>query len=376
MSFDRQIDQVCTHLIVEELLAIGDDRVTVTPIRPISSFDSVRVRLNGVVDCPVTGVDIPATGVASRSGPYTITSSSNQLVFTVYSGATQTVTLPVATKISADRLVDLLNTQCQGISFFIERNTIRFKTNLSGDGATVYFFPQSTMGPVLGIPLAKEFRGRRTVPAWTLVSDPNTLSDRPKRLIVFDEPLKGFQDYVEVNYTTVREECRRCGGLGVENDWRYGIDGNVAEVRDEALLIQEMQKAIYTQSGSNIFHPWYGTSLLDNVGKKGNLAGLVQTTIVSDVQQMFRRWQAIKTQQERDVGQPVSDEEFPFRLMSVDIEQSNSDPTVIFVNITLQNRSFKPVQISRGLRLPASLSFSSAGQGTIRQSLNGISQAG
>lgn len=376
MSFDRQIDQVCPHLVVEELLTIGADRRTVTPVRPISSFDSVRVRLNGSLDLPLTGVDVPAKSGGTREGPFPILAGANTMVVSVHSGNKQTATLPVSTKLSASRIADLLNLQLRGVTFSAEKNNIRFQSDLSGDDASLYIFAESTLAKTLGISTDREFRGRRVAPAWTLVQDPNTLLDRPKRLIVFDEPLRGYQDFVEISYTTVRQECRRCGGIGVEHDWRYGSDGNLAEVRDEALLIQEFQKAIFTSKGSNIFHPWYGTNLLDNVGKKGNLVGLIQSTIVSDVQQMFSRWQTIKTQQEKNVGQFVSDSEFPFRLAGVEVQQSSSDPTVIFVNITIHNRSLQPIQITRGLRLPASLSLSDAGGGSIRQSLQGFTPVG
>jgi len=36
MSYDRQIDQVCTHMVVEEALFLFSDRRTVRPLRPIA----------------------------------------------------------------------------------------------------------------------------------------------------------------------------------------------------------------------------------------------------------------------------------------------------------------------------------------------------
>jgi hypothetical protein len=189
---------------------------------------------------------------------------------------------------------------------------------------------------------------------------------------VFDEPLRSGSDFVEISYGTIREECRRCGGLGVENDWRFDANGDVVEIRDEGLLIQELQKDFYTILGSNPFHTWYGTGLIEAIGKKLTAGGFAQNLIVSDIYQAFNRWQSIKRQEE-DNGQFVSDREYPFRLLSVNLEQSAQDPTVIFVTVTVQNRSNDSIQLTRGLRLPQSLQLvsSTTPLGTIRQSLSG-----
>ena len=143
----------------------------------------------------------------------------------------------------------------------------------------------------------------------------------------------------------------RCGGSGVENDWRYDLAGEALNVRDEALLIQELTKDFFSTAGSNPFHPWYGTDLIEMVGKKLSSGGFAQNFVVSDLYTAFSRWKSVKTQQEDRVGQFVS-EEHPQRLLSVDLEQSTVDPTVVFVNVTVMNRSSKQIQLSRGLRLP------------------------
>jgi hypothetical protein len=195
--------------------------------------------------------------------------------------------------------------------------------------------------------------------------------------LVFDSPLKASQSYVEISYTTIRQECRRCGGLGVENDWRYGKTGDTAQVRDEALLLQECLKAIYTVQGSNVFHAWYGSNIVNTIGRKLSSIGLVQNMIVSDIQESFRRWQVVKKKQEEEVGQVVSDAEYPFRLGGISLEQSQQDPTIIYVKVTVQNRSQLPIQIERGLKLPEPLDLmgSTVQQGVYRQSLTSYASA-
>jgi hypothetical protein len=373
MSYDRKLDQVCQHVVVDETLYVSNDRQTIRPLRPIASANSVTVRLDGAITVPSQGTFLAAQSTGLRQGPYTIQAGVNDtLQVRVNAGLVQTVVLPASNRVSSAALAAHLTTAIRGLTFSSLSNRVAFQTDTTGPEASVFIESSSTLGKVLGIVVGREYRGKQTTPGWMLVNDPRTLADRPTRLIVFDTPLRSVSDFVEVSYSTIRQECRRCGGLGIENDWRYGTNGDVIEVRDEALLLQELQKVFYTLLGSNPFHTWYGTTLLEAVGKKISASGLVQSLVVSDINQAFSRWQSIKRQQEQAVGQLVTDSEFPFHLLSVNLQQSTRDPTIVFVKVSVQNRSRQAIQIERGIRLPMPLDIlgSTAQQGAIRQSLS------
>ena len=380
MSFDRKIDQICEHFVRDEAVFVSPDRVTVRPIRPISSGLSVSMRFNGEGLVPPTGLPLAAQAKGSIQEPYTIVAGvSDTLVVAVNGRAEQTITLPAGAGFTAEQVARALSVRINGARAEVSRRRqVSIRTDLEGPKARFQLKDGSNLAGVLGLLPGRVWQGRYGVPGWSLIRDPNTLSDRPTRFLVFDEELPGLQDFVEISYTTVRQECRRCGGLGVENDWRYNVRGDVVEVRDEALLIQEVLKLFYTLQGSNPFHSWYGTNILTTVGQKLSAAGLIQSFIVSDLQEAFRRWQQVKKQQEQDVGQVLSDEEYPFRLLSVSLEQSDKDPTIIFVNSTIQSRSAKPIQLSRGVRLPepADLLGSTAQAGIFRQSTRGFTLSG
>ena len=353
MSYDRQLEQLCTHLVAEEYLLMRGDRQVATPMRPIASSNSVVIRANGVAEIPSYGVETPAQSGGSRSGPFTITAGVNdRLRFRVGSDPWQDVRIPSGFRIQPDHLALSINTKVSGVQFYTQNNKMLFRSNLLGKSATVFLDSTSTLAGQLGIPVNRHFSGKKVFPGWALVNKTGTLTDRPLRLIVFDEPLQADLNFLEVNYTTVRQECRRCGGLGVENDWRYSVTGEVTQVRDEILLIQELQKIIYTVTGTNSFHNWYGTRIIDQIGEKLVVGGILQNRITSDIHTAFGRWQSIKKQQEETVGQVISDEEFPFQLQGVTLEQSQDDPTVLFITVTVSNRSLKPIQLTRGLRLP------------------------
>jgi len=381
MSYDRQIDQVCTHMVVEEALFLFSDRRTVRPLRPIASAASVKVRINGLVEVPSYGHLIPALAKGSKQGLFDIQAGVNdQLVVSVNGADNLVLTAPSGAGLTAQQVADTLNRQSARTAFFkVYRKRLQLRTRREGPDATIFIQSTgSTLADTLGFPTNRGWRGQKVFPSWSLIRDPTTLSDQPVRYILFDDQIKGTQDYVELNYVTVRSECRRCLGLGVENDWRYGTTGEVAQVRDEALMLQEVLKAIYTVQGSNPFHRWYGSNIVNTVGRKLSSSGLIQNLIVSDINEAFRRWQTVKRKQEEEVGQIVSDAEYPLRLVSVVLEQSRDDPTVVFVNSTVQNRSQQPIQIERGLKLPEPLDLlgSTAQQGVYRQSLSDFTLTG
>lgn len=373
MSYDRKLDFACPHTISGEALFVSNDRRTVRPLRPISAANSLRVHINGEVHVPSHGYSVPAEVVSAKPGPYSFKPGVSDTLIVQIGTHVQTVMMPPAKDLTPEVVVRELSQRVAGVLFDLTpKRQIRLRTRKVGLEATLMLLPGSTAATSLGLAVSRQWRGRTPYPGWTLVHDPRSLSDRPTRYIVFDQPLKGFQDFVEIDYATVRQECRRCGGIGVENDWRYNINGDVIEVRDEALLIQEIQKVIYTIQGSNPFHTWYGTNLLNAIAQKQSAAGLLQNLIVADIREAFRRWQEVKRKQEDTVGQFVSDEEFPFRLLGVQLTPSTQDPTVVYVSVTVQNRSTRPIQIDRGVRvpLPDDLLGATVQDGVIRQSLS------
>ncbi len=372
MSYDRQIDQVCQHGIVNEAIYLSDDYQTLAPAASIAAGNQVKVVLNGEIEVPSTGVQTPPTMTGTRAGPFRIQTGVNDLFrVRLNQTALREVTLPANSSMTTDNLVRILNEARIGAMFSNMNGRLSCESIHKGASASLFVPTTSTVAATLGIAANVDYRGKDLLPPWALVNDESTVEGLPYRFIIFDRPLRGGKDFFQLSYTTFQQQCRRCAGTGVENDWRYTRTGGTVEVRDEALLIQECLKLIYTEEGSNPFHTWYGTRLIDQIGQKIGASGIIQNLIVSDIYRAFGRWQSIKRQQEVAVGQEVSDEEYPYRLLGVDVSQSNTDPTVFFVNITVQNRSGRNIVIDRGIRIPEpqDLLGSTQQQGILRQSL-------
>ncbi len=350
MSFDRKIEQACPHIVREELLTVSEDRTTVTPLRPISSVNSISLRLNGEHLVPQEGLYAPPLATSTKEGLVSLLGETLTLDVSNYS--TQTYVSPTAKDITPQRVADYLNLSLSGVQFSVSaRGRLEVRGSAKGPSSTLRL--GGALASKLGFHVGREYRGATITPAWSVVNDPNTLLDRPLKLIVFDQPLRTTANHVEIDYATVREECRRCGGIGRESDWRYA-QGKVVEARDEVLLIQEFSKALFTIKGSNPFAPWYGSDLERRIGGKQLSGGLVKNQITQDVHETWRSYQSIKRQYEQQ-GARLTDAEYPYQLNQVSVTDHPTDPTILYLHVTISSRSLRPTPITRALRLPQPL---------------------
>src|SRR5271168_4351965 len=97
MSYDRQIDQVCPHVVIDEAVFVDPSRQVVRPIKPIATLDSITMRINGLLDIPSQGVYLPVNVQGYGIGPFNIVKGVNDtLVVKVDQGPPQTVIIPAA----------------------------------------------------------------------------------------------------------------------------------------------------------------------------------------------------------------------------------------------------------------------------------------
>lgn len=364
MSYDVKIDWTCPHYIREEALFVGADRTTVRPTMPIISGSSVRVRLNGDLEVPMPGVVAPGKAISSKKEPFNIVAGANTLVVEVVGVGTYTTVFPPGQGWSAEQLVRRLASQTPGIEFKAVGGRIVIQTRATLGSRFRVLAAGTTIATVLGLPTGRFWSATSVAPSWTLIRDEQVIYPIPTQTLMFDEPLHGFRNFVELDYVTRQEYCRRCSGLGVEHDFRYDSRGEVITVRNEDLLLQEVQKTTFTIRGSNPFVLWYGSLLTTMIGQKISEAGINPQFIENDLRETFRRWQQVKRLQE--TVQTVSDEEYPFNVSQLTVTQSTVDPTVILVNAVIQNRSNRVITLDRGIRLPSD----GTTDGTIRQSID------
>ena len=350
MSKDFKLKQTCPHSVVGEWLAIEDDRRTLRPVKNPSS---------GEIEIQINGKKIPKKGLYSdlsistqKSEPFEITEDHNEIKFSVNNKFDQKIQLPRGTNLSANQIADRVEKKSSGLNLSIQNGKITFGIEQPVDRTKKSFFLKGgSAHKNLGLPKRRFYRNKRIHPPWSIVKEENSF-DQERKKIVFEEPLKSGDDIIEISYFTKRENCRRCQGLGIEDDIRHNQEGDPQFVRDEDLLLQEARKIVFTVKGSNVFYEWYGTNLVDSIGSKISQRGdALQSQFITEISSVLDRYRQIKTQQSQI--QPVSNRELLLKIRNVNVQQDNADPSVFRVQIELINRSNEVERLSKTIVLNA-----------------------
>jgi hypothetical protein len=144
------------------------------------------------------------------------------------------------------------------------------------------------------------------------------------------------------------------------------VNGGYESVDGADLLLQEFDKYLFTRAGSHFKWPWLGTRLMDRVGGKGSASGLSPAAFIQvDINQAFRTYQDVKTQQDRGL-QPVSDAEYPHGIGGVQVQSPSDDPTVAVVTVTITARTREPIVLKRVVGNPDPFTLSSGGTFRLR----------
>lgn len=345
MAKDLQIKQKCPHLVIDEWLALEEDGRTLKTVRNPSS-SHIRVKRNGM-EIPSDGIGSKVSFSSSKAQPFELEKGvTDELRFQTSDGVLQTITLPSGTQVPASRIAEAINAQGSGVIAKAISGKIRLETVQGGMDATI-FLQKGSGHEAIGFPPHRFYQGREIMPPWKLIKEQNTFGVRSRK-IVFDRPVPSTDDIFEVSYYTQRKECRRCAGIGIENDIRYNSKGDPVFVRGADLLVQEVEKIVFTIRGSNIFYSWYGTSLSELVGQKiAGTGSLVESQLVTEIALTLDRYRDVKIQQSK--LQPVTDQEFLMRVQNIEVRQDNVDPTIFRIQVDLQNRADEVDQIQKTL---------------------------
>lgn len=346
MSREFQIAFPCPHIIGEERVALGSDRRTLLTSKPIGGYGLLSVVANdSLVIPPGIGVVAHAKVKSGRKEPYHIVRNQNEVVVQT---ATQSarVTLPVG-YLTAQTVADAVNAairaQVRGqlaMEASVDGNCLVLSELVEIGPFSRVSLTGSAQGP-LGFGHQNGSTGKAVIPSWSLYDRAAVETGSTGYFIRFDSAIRS-NCYFRVTYSVAPQQCLRCLGTEVENDFRYDAQNQPLMVRGFNLLYQSCLKIILTQVNSNIYYKWYGTSLVGAIGTKA-LAGAAPM-IQQTVRKALTYLQSLQTKQGQ--FQPLTAEERLYSVDRVDVIPSPVDPTTFLVDVQVRSFSNNPVNIT------------------------------
>jgi len=185
---------------------------------------------------------------------------------------------------------------------------------------------------------------------YSVQEDPTDLTLQKMSYLSLRQRIKLFNPIIEVSYTTFTNSCPKCEGARYLDDFVYTSGGDILTTKDEFLLIQNVEKYIVTRLGSNKYQTWMGTGLQDMIGMKILDGQLLTTKITEEINTTIDKFKDMQKQLVA-TGRPVSSGELFGQLLSVDVQQDQTDPTTIQVLVSFTAQSGKRLEFTQLLEL-------------------------
>jgi phage baseplate assembly protein W len=336
---------------MEEVVTLGADRRTLNTRQPVANSGTVRVLVNDEMFVPQSGLFSSAQLYGTMSGPFDLIENEDVLNVTTPAG-TSSVSLGIhgTARLTADEILKKLQRANFSVAEVSNYNGHLVFADTVAVGPDSFVTVSGSAAGSLGFGVAgvnsyqRNALGVQLYPGWRLYKRPDEITNRyPK----FDYPVKGNPIF-KVTYTVPGHRCLRCGGAYIENDYRFTVDGQALMIQDENLLYQASLKMLLTNKGSNPYHPWYGADIKTRIGTKA-VSG-VAALLNEDVRRALTRFQTLQGEQSK--FQQVSFKERLYSILQVEVLPHAQDPTTFQVNVTIQNASSQPIDLSIVFTVP------------------------
>jgi hypothetical protein len=188
---------------------------------------------------------------------------------------------------------------------------------------------------------------------YQLINDPNPSPESTQsKIISFKDKWKAMTDYFEISYLTLTSYCTKCIGSGYLDDISYNIRGDLPVLRDEFLLMQNVEKFVITRLGSNPFQSFIGASLEDLIGTKVTSPSFLISQITSEITRSLKKLQDMQAQY-KQTGRPVTNGELLQAIESITVTQNQADPTIFEAKVVVSAVSGKTVEFTQVLKIRA-----------------------
>lgn len=185
---------------------------------------------------------------------------------------------------------------------------------------------------------------------YEIAQDPVQISMNRDRIVYFYERWKSPSDYFEISYITIPSYCSKCGGGNYLDDVQLNIRGDLLTLRDEQLLMQNVEKFIITSLNSNPFHSFIGTNLTGLIGTRISNVSFLLTQITAEISRTLQKFQDLQSQYQL-TGRAISPGEILATIDDIQVTQDTIDPSIMRANVIVTAQSGETVQFTQVLKL-------------------------
>ena len=186
---------------------------------------------------------------------------------------------------------------------------------------------------------------------YNLVLDPTqNIPINQSRKVYLTFKWRSVEDYFELSYNTISGYCPKCVGLNNINDVSYTIEGNFYTIRNEPLLLQNLEKFTVTELQSNPFQLFIGTSLVLLLGQRVTDTSYISTRITQEINNTLQTLKSLQTNLTY-AKRAVTSGELLDKVVTIKVNFDTNDPSILRALIVAQAQSGKTVTFTQFLKV-------------------------
>ena len=161
---------------------------------------------------------------------------------------------------------------------------------------------------------------------------------------------RSIEDFFELSYNTISNYCPKCVGLNNINDASYTVEGDFYTIRNEPLLLQNLEKFTVTELQSNPLQLFIGTNLVKLLGQRVTDTSYISTKITQEINTTL---QTLKSLQSNLIytNRATTSGELLDKVVSIKVNFDTTDPSILRALIIAQAKSGKTVTFTQFLKI-------------------------
>jgi hypothetical protein len=185
---------------------------------------------------------------------------------------------------------------------------------------------------------------------YNIIFDPKIHGTNRTKMIFLKKKWRSVEDFFNISYITIKGYCPKCVGLDVIDDISYDIRGNFLTIRNEPLLLQNLEKFTITELTSNPFQVFIGTNLVKLIGQRVSDPAFITSRVTQEINSTLQVFKSLQ-QQYKSTGRAVTDGELLSSVDSVKVNFDRNDPSILRADVTVRAVSGRTVDFTQLLKV-------------------------